>query len=214
MNKRTALRITTILAIVVLLLAQAAPAIATPPPGKGKPPAQAKWTFMVYIVGDNNLDEYVPLDIETELAPAGSNEDVSRRGPRRQGRHGRMDADAALLRHPGHGGHPRKRRGGLGRGQHGRPADADRLYRVDQGQLPRRPLCPVPVEPRVVVASGPFHARRHRRRHPGSARARSGAGPGRPHRRHHVRRLPDGDHREPGDGASLLAGHRRTPRNT
>jgi len=77
MNKRTTLKITTILAIVVLLLAQAAPAVATPPPGKGKPPSQAKWTLMVYIVGDNNLDEYVPLDIETELAPAGSNEDVS-----------------------------------------------------------------------------------------------------------------------------------------
>jgi hypothetical protein len=77
MNKRTALKVTTILAIVVLLLAQAAPAVATPPPGKGKPPPPAKWTFMVYIVGDNNLDDYVPLDIETELAPAGSNEDVA-----------------------------------------------------------------------------------------------------------------------------------------
>ena len=77
MNKRTTLKIATLLAIVMLLLAQAAPAVATPPPGKGKPPAQAKWTFMVYIVGDNNLDAYVPLDIETELAPAGSNDDIS-----------------------------------------------------------------------------------------------------------------------------------------
>jgi hypothetical protein len=77
MNKRTALKLVTILAVVVLLLAQAAPAVATPPPGKGKPPPPAKWTFMVYIVGDNNLDDYVPLDIETELAPAGSNEDVA-----------------------------------------------------------------------------------------------------------------------------------------
>ena len=77
MSKRTSLRTTTVLAIMVLLLAQAVPAIAAPPPGKGKPPAQAKWTFMVYIVGDNNLDDYVPLDIETELAPAGSNEDVA-----------------------------------------------------------------------------------------------------------------------------------------
>jgi hypothetical protein len=77
MNKRTTLKISTILAIVVLVIAQAAPAAATPPPGKGKPPPPAKWTFMVYIVGDNNLDEYVPLDIETELAPAGSNEDVA-----------------------------------------------------------------------------------------------------------------------------------------
>jgi hypothetical protein len=77
MNKRTAFRTATVLAILALLLALAAPATAAPPPGKGKPAAQAKWTFMVYIVGDNNLDEYVPLDIETELAPAGSNEDVA-----------------------------------------------------------------------------------------------------------------------------------------
>ncbi|MFN2220374.1 MAG: clostripain-related cysteine peptidase, partial [Anaerolineae bacterium] len=77
MNKRTTFRTATVLAILALLLALAAPATAAPPPGKGKPPAQAKWTFLVYIVGDNNLDEYVPLDIETELAPAGSNEDVS-----------------------------------------------------------------------------------------------------------------------------------------
>ncbi len=77
MNKRTTLKTTTVLAIAVLLLAQAVPAVATPPPGTGKPPSQAKWTFMVYIVGDNNLDDYVPLDIETELALAGSNEDVA-----------------------------------------------------------------------------------------------------------------------------------------
>jgi len=77
MTKRTAFKIATILALVALLLVQAVPAAATPPSGKGKPPPPAKWTFMVYIVGDNNLDEYVPLDIETELAPAGSNEDVA-----------------------------------------------------------------------------------------------------------------------------------------
>jgi hypothetical protein len=77
MNKRATLKTWTILATVILMLAQAAPAVATPPPGKGNRPTQASWTFMVYIVGDNNLDEYVPLDIETELAPAGSNDDVS-----------------------------------------------------------------------------------------------------------------------------------------
>jgi hypothetical protein len=77
MNKRTALRTMTLLAILALLLALAAPAIAAPPPGKGNTPSQAKWTLLVYIVGDNNLDAYVPLDIETELAPAGSNEDVA-----------------------------------------------------------------------------------------------------------------------------------------
>ena len=33
------------------------------------PPARAKWTVMVYISGDNNLEDYVVKDIELELAP-------------------------------------------------------------------------------------------------------------------------------------------------
>jgi hypothetical protein len=37
---------------------------------------QAKWTVMVYISGDNNLEGYVVGDIETELAPTGSSADV------------------------------------------------------------------------------------------------------------------------------------------
>jgi hypothetical protein len=36
------------------------------------PAAQAKWTVMVYISGDNNLEDYVVKDIELELAPTGS----------------------------------------------------------------------------------------------------------------------------------------------
>jgi len=41
------------------------------------PPApQAKWTVMVYISGDNNLEDYVVKDIELELAPTGSNANV------------------------------------------------------------------------------------------------------------------------------------------
>jgi hypothetical protein len=40
------------------------------------PQKNAKWTVMVYISGDNDLESYVVKDIETELAPAGSNEDV------------------------------------------------------------------------------------------------------------------------------------------
>jgi hypothetical protein len=39
-------------------------------------PATAKWTVMVYISGDNNLESYVISDIETELAPTGSTADV------------------------------------------------------------------------------------------------------------------------------------------
>ena len=41
------------------------------------PPSQrAKWTVMVYISGDNNLEDYVVSDIETELAPTGSSANV------------------------------------------------------------------------------------------------------------------------------------------
>ena len=40
------------------------------------PAARAKWTVMVYISGNNNLEDYVVKDIETELAPTGSTADV------------------------------------------------------------------------------------------------------------------------------------------
>jgi len=40
------------------------------------PTPQAKWTVMVYISGDNNLEDYVVNDIETELAPTGSSANV------------------------------------------------------------------------------------------------------------------------------------------
>src|SRR5262245_34799536 len=38
--------------------------------------AVAKWTVMVYISGDNNLEDYVVKDLEQELGVAGSNADV------------------------------------------------------------------------------------------------------------------------------------------
>lgn len=40
------------------------------------PAARAKWTVMVYISGDNNLEDYVVKDIELELAPTGSSPNV------------------------------------------------------------------------------------------------------------------------------------------
>jgi hypothetical protein len=39
-------------------------------------PSRAKWTVMVYMSGDNDLESYVVPDIETELAPTGSSADV------------------------------------------------------------------------------------------------------------------------------------------
>jgi hypothetical protein len=40
------------------------------------PPTQARWTIMVYMSGDNNLEDYIVNDIEQELGLAGSNSDV------------------------------------------------------------------------------------------------------------------------------------------
>lgn len=40
------------------------------------PAPRAKWTVMVYISGDNDLEPYVISDIETELAPTGSTSNV------------------------------------------------------------------------------------------------------------------------------------------
>lgn len=40
------------------------------------PPGEAKWTIMVYMSGDNDLENYVVPDIETELAPTGSSVEV------------------------------------------------------------------------------------------------------------------------------------------
>ena len=40
------------------------------------PATRAKWTVMVYISGDNNLEDYVVKDIELELAPTGSSANV------------------------------------------------------------------------------------------------------------------------------------------
>lgn len=41
-------------------------------PADFQPAAPADWTYLVYIVGDNNLEEYVSIDLETELASPGS----------------------------------------------------------------------------------------------------------------------------------------------
>lgn len=40
------------------------------------PPARAKWTVMVYMSGDNDLESYVVPDFETELAAVGSSPEV------------------------------------------------------------------------------------------------------------------------------------------
>ena len=56
--------------LLCLLSALTGTAFAAPPASK------AKWTVMVYISGDNNLEDFVVSDIETELAPTGSSTNV------------------------------------------------------------------------------------------------------------------------------------------
>jgi hypothetical protein len=58
------------LLVLGLLVVNAGLATAAPPA------AQAKWTVMVYMSGDNNLEDFIAKDLETELAPTGSSTDV------------------------------------------------------------------------------------------------------------------------------------------
>ena len=67
---RKSLRMFVTFAGVIVLLAVSAGATGA------APPARAKWTVMVYISGDNNLEDYVVKDIELELAPTGSSTNV------------------------------------------------------------------------------------------------------------------------------------------
>jgi hypothetical protein len=54
----------------------AAFALAAAPGALADPAPTAKWTVMVYMSGDNNLEKWIPHDIDTELAAVGSNADV------------------------------------------------------------------------------------------------------------------------------------------
>lgn len=63
---------------VTACVAAASPAAAAPaPPATPAVPAPpAKWTVMVYMCGDNNLEKWVSHDIDKEMAAVGSSEDV------------------------------------------------------------------------------------------------------------------------------------------
>src|SRR5688572_4396047 len=63
-------RFISLMLLLGLLLSTTGSALAAPPA------AQAKWTVMVYISGDNNLEDYVVKDLELELAPTGSSANV------------------------------------------------------------------------------------------------------------------------------------------
>jgi hypothetical protein len=68
--RKTTRSFVTFVLFFVLLSSLAGTAFAAPPVPK------AKWTVMVYISGDNNLEDFVVKDIELELAPTGSSANV------------------------------------------------------------------------------------------------------------------------------------------
>ncbi len=59
----------TMMVVFVLLSTAIGTAAAAPAP-------QAKWTVMVYMSGDNNLEDYIVKDLELELAATGSSANV------------------------------------------------------------------------------------------------------------------------------------------
>ena len=68
--RKTTRSFVTFVLLLILLSSMSGTVIAAPPA------AQAKWTVMVYISGDNNLEDYVVKDLELELAPTGSSANV------------------------------------------------------------------------------------------------------------------------------------------
>ena len=82
---RRLLFVATVLTACAALLAFAGPPAAraaqTPAPALASPPAlapapPAKWTVLIYMDGDNNLEKWITHDIDEELAAVGSNADV------------------------------------------------------------------------------------------------------------------------------------------
>ncbi|HSL44951.1 MAG TPA: clostripain-related cysteine peptidase [Anaerolineales bacterium] len=57
------------ISLFVLLLTLSCTSVATPP-------ARAKWTIMIYLSGDNDLENYVVQDMESELAAVGSSTNI------------------------------------------------------------------------------------------------------------------------------------------
>ncbi|MEN9562596.1 MAG: hypothetical protein RIR73_840 [Chloroflexota bacterium] len=68
---RKQVRSTFTLVLLLVLLTTLTGTVAAAPPAP-----QAKWTVMVYIAGDNNLEDYVVLDLENELGAIGSSANV------------------------------------------------------------------------------------------------------------------------------------------
>jgi hypothetical protein len=65
-----------LLSLIVGVVLAAAPGAGAAAPSGPDPMSQAQWTVLVYMDGDNNLEQWVTRDIDKELAAVGSNADV------------------------------------------------------------------------------------------------------------------------------------------
>jgi hypothetical protein len=62
--------------VVALVVAAYLPVGVAAAAGSGSKTTQAKWTVMVYMSGDNNLEKFIVKDLETELGKIGSDSQV------------------------------------------------------------------------------------------------------------------------------------------
>ena len=125
--------------------------------------AFAQWTVMVYMSGDNNIEDYIVKDIELELAAVGSTAEVqvvalADRGPGYDRSYG--DWQTTKLFHVTRGmtAAPENAVADWGGAQHGQSPNARRFRNLDPEQFTRTALCPVFLGAWVELASGVRHA--------------------------------------------------------
>ncbi len=139
--------------VIVFMLAASLTGSAT-----AAPPARAKWTVMVYISGDNNLEDYVVKDIETELAPTGSSANVqvialADRGPGYDTSYGDWQTTKLFHVTKGMTAAPENAVADWGERNMGDPQTLIDFVTWTKSQLSCRSLCPVLLGTRLELAS-------------------------------------------------------------
>ena len=127
---------------------------------------QARWTIMVYMSGDNNLEDYIVKDIELELGLAGSDANVqivalADRGPGYDTSRG--DWKTTKLYHVTQGivADSAHAVADWGERNFGNPQTLIDLVTWTKSQLPGRPLRALLLGSRLELAPGLGHGRRH-----------------------------------------------------
>ena len=198
-----------LIVLACLIVAGAGAAVAT-----AEPAPQAKWTVMVYMGGDNNLEKWVSHDIDREMAVTGSNADVqvvalADRGPG----HSTADGDwtGTLLFNVAAGmkATPDQAVADWGERDMGSPQTLIDFVTWTRANYPGRPLRPVLLGPRLGLVAGQHDGRRDQQRlprHGRAARCPGGRGRGQHGRHGHV---PGADDRGTGRVPRLRQRDRR-----